>query len=105
MTIRPATGASSRRWLRLAVVFVGAAAIWIGLSLLSDLTFGPEYGYVSHAVRACATFPLFLVLLFLVLRWEGKPAKAYGLLPDRQTPTNARIGALGYRFPSPSRPS
>lgn len=99
-TDTPATPrASAPWWLRLAAVFVGAIAIWNGIALFSGLIFGQGYSYASHTFSAVATSALVLVLLCVLLRWERRPAAAYGLLPDRLTPARAGIGALGYLIP------
>lgn len=99
MTASPPTRASSSWWLRILAVFAGGAAIWLGLGILGDLIFGADYSYAVHTFRACATLVLVLVLLRLVLHWEGKPATAYGLIPNRQAPAGFGLGATSYLVP------
>lgn len=86
-------------WLRLLVLLGGAAAIWIGLGIAMTAIFGPDYTYAAHAVRAPTTFTLVVLLLWLVLRWEKRSFRDYGLAPDRRSSPRLALGAISYLVP------
>ena len=83
-------------WLRLAVVFFGAALIWGVDGLVVTAIVGEGYSFPGHIMRAVSTFVLVGLLFALVFRLERPAPGYYGFRPR---PGWFGIGAAGYTLP------
>ena len=86
----------SMRILRLAVVFLGAVAIWGVTGLLGRTIFSPDYSLPGHVMRAVMVAALVAIMLIAVARWQKQ---SFGLIPTRESPKLFGLGALAYAVP------
>ena len=82
--------------LRIAVTFIGAVGIWLGLGFVATQQFGEGYSLAGHVFRAITTAVLVAALLTLVLRFIPLDI---GLRPTPRRFKLLGIGGLSYAVP------